>query len=84
MSVHNGFGGANLEGKMVEFLGLIWRNVWNGTAASTRSDMSRLEMWTSMDAVSEMGCSCRLKMVESNIHLTATVSFQVMFYIEIL
>lgn len=43
------------------FHGLIRRNVWNGTAASTRSDMFGLEMWSSMEAVSEMGCSCRLK-----------------------
>lgn len=57
--------GCKSERKKAEFLGLFWRNVWNGTAASTRSDMSGLEMWISIEAVSEMGCSCRLKMVHS-------------------
>lgn len=33
-----------------ECLGLIWRNVWNWTAASTRSNVSGLEMWTCRQA----------------------------------
>lgn len=29
-----------------DLLGLLWKNVWNGTAARTRSDTSDFEMWT--------------------------------------
>lgn len=64
------FGTENVKSKRKkktsEFLGLIWRNVWNGTAASTHSDKSRLETWMSVDAAPGIGCSCGAHMVDSS------------------
>lgn len=54
-------GGSDLK-LTAKRLGLIWRNVWNRTAASTRSSVSGLVgVEARRQAVPEMGCSCRLK-----------------------
>lgn len=50
ISMYDGFGDADWRENRQNFRGLFSRNVWNWTAAPTRSDMSLLEMWTLKEA----------------------------------